>query len=60
MKVDRKYIIEYIILKIENHYKESLAILKQFMRKDMFDKLQFIEAPTLFDESAKTSKKSQF
>lgn len=44
----------------ENHYKESLAILKQFMRKDMFDKLQFIEAPTLFDESAKTSKKSQF
>ena len=44
----------------ENHFKESLPILKQFMKEESFNNLQFIEAPALFDESAKLSKKSQF
>jgi len=44
----------------ENNYKESLPILKQFMRKDLFNSLQFVEAPKIFDESAKTSNISQF
>ena len=44
----------------ENDFEVSLPILKQFMRKDMFDNLQFVKAPTIFDESAKTSKKNQF
>lgn len=44
----------------KNDYEECLPILKQFMRKDIFDNLQFVEAPMLFDESAKTSKTSQF
>ena len=44
----------------ENNYKECLPILKQFMKKESFDKLQFEEAPSVFDESAKISKTSQF
>ena len=44
----------------ENNFEESLPILKQFMRKDTFDNLQFVEAPVIFNESAKLSKKSEF
>ncbi len=44
----------------ENNYKERLPILKQFMKKESFERLQFVEAPKIFDESAKTSKISQF
>ena len=44
----------------ENNYKECLPILKQFMKKESFERLQFVEAPKIFDESAKTSKISQF
>lgn len=44
----------------ENNYKECLPILKQFMKKESFERLQFAEAPKIFDESAKTSKISQF
>ena len=44
----------------ENNYKACLPILKQFMKKESFERLQFVEAPKIFDESAKTSKISQF
>lgn len=44
----------------ENEYEESLPILKQFMRKETFNNLQFVEAPIIFDESAKTSRINQF
>lgn len=44
----------------KNDYLESMPILKQFMRKESFDKLEFVEAPSLFDECAKKSKISQF
>ena len=44
----------------ENNYEECLPILKQFMTKDSFNNLQFTEAPLIFDESAKSSKVSQF
>lgn len=44
----------------ENNYEECLPILKQFMNEKSFNNLQFIEAPLIFDESAKTSKISQF
>lgn len=44
----------------ENNYKECLPILKQFMTEESFNNLQFEEAPLIFDESAKSSKISQF
>lgn len=44
----------------ENNYEECLPILKQFMKKEAFDSLAFTEAPLIFDESAKSSKVSQF
>lgn len=44
----------------KNNYEESLPILKQFMKEEIFNNLEFIEAPIIFDESAKTSKISQF
>jgi len=44
----------------KNNYKECLPILKQFMKEEAFNNLEFIEAPPLFDESAKTSKTNQF
>ncbi|MEE3343163.1 MAG: GNAT family N-acetyltransferase [Bacilli bacterium] len=44
----------------DNNYKESLPILKQFMQTDKYNNLKFIEAPSLFNESAKTSKINQF
>ena len=44
----------------KNNYKESLPILKQFMTEESFNNLQFVEAPLIFDESAKTSSISQF
>lgn len=44
----------------DNNYEECLPILKHFMKKESFDKLQFIEAPSIFDESAKKSKINQF
>ena len=44
----------------KNDYEECLPILKQFMRKETFDNLEFVEAPMIFDESAKTSKTNQF
>lgn len=44
----------------KNNYKECLPILKQFMKKESFERLQFVEAPEIFDESAKTSKINQF
>lgn len=43
-----------------NDYEECLPILKEFMRKDRFDKLEFVLAPKEFDESAKTSKIDEF
>ena len=43
-----------------NDYEECLPILKEFMRKDKFDKLEFVLAPKEFDESAKTSKIDEF
>ena len=43
-----------------NDYEECIPILKEFMRKDRFDKLEFILAPKEFDESAKTSKIDEF
>jgi len=44
----------------ENHYKESLPILKQFMTQETFENLQFIEAPDILNESAKSKQDSQF
>lgn len=44
----------------KNNYKECLPILKQFMKEEAFNNLEFIEAPPLFDESAKISKTNQF
>lgn len=44
----------------ENQYIECLPILKKFMRKDLFQKLEFVKAPLVFDESAKSSKINQF
>lgn len=44
----------------DNHYKQSLEILKRFMRKDAFEKLKFIEAPETFNVAAKASKESEF
>jgi len=44
----------------KNDYKKCLPILKQFMKKEHFDNLKFIEAPNFFDESAKTSKINEF
>jgi len=43
-----------------NDYEECLPILKEFMRKDKFDKLEFVLAPKEFDESAKISKIEEF
>ena len=43
-----------------NDYEECLPILKRFMRKDVFDKLEFIEAPSYIDECAKSSKVDEF
>lgn len=43
-----------------NDIEESLVILKQFMRKEAFERLQFVEAPFIFEETAKTSKQNQF
>lgn len=44
----------------KNDYQKSLPILKQFMRKEVFDNLKFIEAPIILEESAKTSRINQF
>lgn len=44
----------------KNEYEASLPILKQFMKTESYEKLGFIEAPNIFDESAKTTKISQF
>jgi len=44
----------------ENHYKESLPILKQFMTPKTFQGLQFTEAPAILDECARIAKISQF
>lgn len=44
----------------ENHYKKCLPILKEFMTKESFKKLEFVEAPSVFDECAKSSKINQF
>lgn len=44
----------------ENQYLECLPILIEFMSKDSFQKLEFVEAPLVFDECAKSSKISQF
>lgn len=55
-----KIITNKIIGYRKNEYKESLPILKQHMTKEAFEKLKFAEAPTIFDESAKTTKTSHF
>lgn len=44
----------------ENNYKECLPILKQFMNENSFEKLEFVQAPSIFDECAKSSSISQF
>ncbi len=44
----------------KNEYKESLPILKYFMREKDYKKLEFVKADKIFDESAKSSKISQF
>ena len=55
-----KIVIDESIGFRKNNYKESLPILKQFMKKELFNNLLFVKAPSIFDESAKTSKMSQF
>ena len=55
-----KIVTNKIIGHRENHYEESLPILKQFMREDTFEKLEFTEAPNIFDEAAKSNKVAQF
>ena len=44
----------------ENNYIECLPILKQFMKKDTFNNLEFVMAPSVFDEAARSSKITQF
>ena len=54
-----KIVIDESIGFRKNNYKESLPILKQFMKKELFNNLLFVKAPSIFDESAKTSKMSK-
>lgn len=44
----------------KNHYKESLPTLQQFMTQETLKKLQFIEAPAILNECAKSIQESQF
>ncbi len=55
-----KIVTNEIIGYRKNDYEECLPILKQFIRKDTFDNLEFTEASMIFDESAKSSKINQF
>lgn len=44
----------------ENNYEQCLPILKHFMSEESFEKLEFVEAPIILDNAAKSSKISQF
>ena len=55
-----KIITNSVIGYRNNDYKECLPILKEFMSKDSYDNLQFVEAPSIFNDVAKSSKISMF
>ena len=44
----------------KNDYEECLPILKKFMKREKYDRLEFIKAPSIFDECAKSSKTNEF
>ncbi len=43
-----------------NHLKECLPILKEFMPKEFFEKLEIVKAPKLFLQAIKNEKTSEF
>ena len=55
-----KIVTNKIIGNKSNDYEECLPILKQFMKKENYNNLKFIEAPELFNECAKSSDIEEF